>query len=251
MKHFVHDDFLLHTSTAGRLYHEYAERLPIIDYHGHLDPRDLAADRTFHDLADAWIVCDPYKHRAMRIAGVPERCITGAATPREKFDHWAAVVPQTVGNPLFHWTALELKRCFGIDELLSPSTADCIWNRANELLRTPAYSARGLIERAGVECLCTSDRLLDDLAPHARLSQSTFKTRVLPSLRADDVAAVEAVSYLDWVGQLAVAGPLPITDWESFNMLCAAVGRVRQRGLPTGRSRLGRLRLLLARRGGK
>jgi glucuronate isomerase len=216
MKVFIHDDFLLGTPTARRLYHEIAERLPIIDYHGHLDPHALADDRRFENLADAWIAPDPYKHRAMRIAGVAERLITGDASPRAKFDQWAAVVPQTVGNPLFHWTALELKRTFGIDDLLAPGTADSAWLRANDLLRTPGYSARGLIERANVECLCTSDRLLDDLAPHARLAASTFRTRVLPSLRADDLLALETSDYTDWLQRLARATSVPITGLDDL-----------------------------------
>lgn len=216
MTPFLHDDFLLHTNTARRLFHEYAEGLPIVDYHSHLDPGDLAADRRFENLTDIWIATDPYKHRAMRIAGVPERFITGDATPREKFDCWAVVVPQTIGNPLFHWTALELKRVFGIDELLSPNTADRVWKHASDFLSAPGCSARGLLERARVECLCTSDRLLDDLAPHGRLRESACTTRVLPSLRADDALAVGEAGFFAWVRQLASAEAVPVTDWEGF-----------------------------------
>lgn len=191
MNEFIHDDFLLKTPPARRLYHEFAAALPIIDYHNHLDPRDLADDRRFENLTQLWIAGDPYKHRAMRIAGVPERLITGEAGDREKFEAWAATVPQTLGNPLFHWTALELKRYFGITELLSPDTAGALWATANEQLRAADYSARGLIRRANVECLCTSDRLLDDLQPHARLAKSGFATRVLPSVRVDDDATFD------------------------------------------------------------
>lgn len=216
MSAFLHDDFLLQTPLARRLYHDYAERLPIVDFHSHLDPVELADDRRFANLTDVWIAADPYKHRAMRIAGVPERFITGAATARERFDRWAAVVPQTLGNPLFHWSALDLKRCFGIDELLAPATAEGIWNRANELLQTPGYSARGLIERANVECVCTSDRLLDDLAPHKKLANSGFQTRVLPSLRADDILAVDAPDDQPWLMRLGRKMGFTITDWELF-----------------------------------
>jgi glucuronate isomerase len=155
----------------------------VIDYHNHLSARDLAEDRTFENLTQLWIGSDPYKHRAMRLAGVPERFVTGSATAREKFDAWAATVPQTLGNPLFHWTALELKRYFGITELLSPSSAHRIWEVCNSQLRSPGFTARQLIVRANVECLCTSDSLADDLEPHARLAKSGYKTRVLPSLR--------------------------------------------------------------------
>lgn len=189
VKAFIHDDFLLKTAQAQRLYHTTAARLPIVDYHNHLDARDLADDRPFDNLAQLWLAGDPYKHRAMRIAGVPERLITGDTADREKFDAWAATVPQTLGNPLFHWTALELKRYFDIDEMLSPESADRVWNACNERLRSPGYTARGLITRASVECLCTSDRPLDDLEAHARLADSGFATRVLPSLRMEEDAS--------------------------------------------------------------
>ncbi|MHB8901337.1 MAG: glucuronate isomerase [Thermoguttaceae bacterium] len=205
MSEFIHDDFLLKTVAARRLYHDFAAGLPIIDYHNHLDPGELADDRQFENLTRLWIAADPYKHRAMRIAGVPERFITGDATDREKFDAWAATVPQTLGNPLFHWTALELKRYFGISELLSPDTAGSVWARGNERLRGSDYTARGLIARANVECLCTSDRLGDDLEAHARLAASGFSTRVLPSLRVDEEAMVNRPwisERLDFFGEM-------------------------------------------------
>lgn len=191
MSEFLHNDFLLKTAPARRLYHEFAAGLPIIDYHNHLDPHDLADDRRFENLTQLWIATDPYKHRAMRIAGVPERLITGAATDRDKFDAWAAIVPQTLGNPLFHWTALELKHHFDIDELLSPESAARIWNVCQERLQAADCFARGLIARANVAYLCTSDRLQDDLDAHARLAESGFATRVLPSLRVDDDPALD------------------------------------------------------------
>lgn len=191
MNEFLHPDFLLQTAPARRLYHEFAAGLPIVDYHNHLDPRELADDRQFENLTQLWTAADPYKHRAMRIAGVPERLITGAATDREKFDAWAATVPQTLGNPLFHWTALELKRYFEVTELLSPESADRVWAAGNERLRGSNCTARGLIAQANVECLCTSDRLTDDLQAHAHLAKSAFVTRVLPSVRVDEDAAVD------------------------------------------------------------
>lgn len=184
MRAFIHDDFLLKTVTARRLYHEFAAGLPIIDYHNHLDPDSLADDRTFENLTQLWLAGDPYKHRAMRIAGVPEEYITGAATDRAKFDAWAETVPQTLGNPLFHWTALELKRYFDLDELLTPASASRVWETCNERLRF--VTARSLIARANVACLCTSDRWTDDLQTHKRLCAAGFATRVLPSVRVDD-----------------------------------------------------------------
>jgi len=180
-------DFLLRTKTARRLYHEHAEGLPIVDFHNHLNARDLADDRVFENITQLWIATDPYKHRAMRMAGVPERLISGDASDREKFDAWAATVPKTVGNPLYHWTALELKRYFDISEPLSPATADRVWHICNER----RYTARQLISMARVECLCTSERLGDDLSAHAQLAN--FATRVLPSLR--DAEQVDAERF--------------------------------------------------------
>lgn len=216
MTNIIHDDFLLETRTARRLYHDYAAGLPIVDYHCHLDACQLAEDHRFESLAELWVTADPYKHRAMRIAGVPERCITGGAAPREKFDAWAATVPRTLGNPLFHWTALELKRYFDVGEMLSPDSADRVWEQCNSRLATPGYSARGLVERAGVECLSTSDRLLDDLGAHARLAASGFKTRVLPSLRGDDIPGVEAPDWPAWLGQLGHAAGAKVDGLEAF-----------------------------------
>jgi len=182
-------EFLLKTKTAQRLYHEHAEGLPIIDFHNHLNASDLADDRQFDNITQLWLATDPYKHRAMRIAGVPERLITGDASDREKFDAWAATVPKTVGNPLFHWTALELKRYFDIGEFLSPATAGWIWDACN----SRHYTARQLIAKANVECLCTSNVLADDLDAHARLAQSAFATRVLPTVR--DADRVDAARF--------------------------------------------------------
>jgi len=196
MSAFIQEDFLLGSKVGRRLYHEVAEQLPIIDYHNHLDAEELAEDRAFENITRVWIAADPYKHRAMRIAGVPERLITGDSTDREKFGAWAATVPKTLGNPLFHWTALELRRYFRITRLLSPESADHVWDTCNALLRSSDFSARRLIARANVECLCTSNGPSEALGGHARLAQADFKTRVLPSLRMDgaDPIGVEAVA---------------------------------------------------------
>ncbi|MEI7733288.1 MAG: glucuronate isomerase [Verrucomicrobiota bacterium] len=216
MNKLIHDHFLLKTRTAQRLFHEHAKALPIIDYHCHLVAGDLATDRSFDNLAQLWLVNDPYKHRAMRIAGVPERFITGNAGDREKFDAWAATVPQTLGNPLFHWSALELQRYFGISEMLSPVTADKIWHHANDCLRSQTCSARGLIQQTNVECLCTSDRLTDDLQTHACLAKTDFATRVLPSLRGDDLLAIEATTYPVWLAQLGTTTGTVINSFATF-----------------------------------
>lgn len=191
MTPFIHNDFLLKTGAARHLYHEYAEDLPIIDYHSHLDPADLANDRCFENITQIWITTDPCKHRAMRIHGVPEHLITGDASDRDRFNAWAHTAPATIGNPLFHWTALELERCFGITKPLSPATADSIWNTCNEFLKSPEFSARSIIRRANVEYLCTTDLPGDDLAHHTALAGSDFPTRVIPTPRIDDADAVD------------------------------------------------------------
>jgi glucuronate isomerase len=221
MTPFIHPDLLLGSPLARRLYHEHAADLPIIDYHCHLDPGDLAADRRFANLAQLWVVADPYKHRAMRLAGVPERLITGDATEREKFDAWAATVPQTPGNPLHLWTALELRRYFGIEEALDARSADRIWRAAEARLAEPGFTARGLLRQRRVAAVCTSDRLLDDLAAHTALAGATDAPRVLPSLRADDVVAVEAPEYDAWLAKLGERAGGAVRDYDAFR---AAVG---------------------------
>jgi len=213
---FIHEDFLLRSRTARRLFHDFARAAPIIDYHCHLDPRDLAADRRFENIARLWVTSDPYKHRAMRIAGVPESAITGSSSDREKFDRWAATVPQTPGNPLHHWTALELKRYFDLDEPLTPASAQRTWEACNARLAEPGFTARGLLAQRGVECVCTSDRLLDDLSPHAAVARSGGAVRVLPSLRADDVVCVEAPEFPGWLRLLGEATVGHIGDYDAF-----------------------------------
>ncbi|OHE79261.1 MAG: hypothetical protein A2107_12945 [Verrucomicrobia bacterium GWF2_62_7] len=254
MTEFIHDDFLLKTKVARRLYHEFAEGLPIIDYHSHLDPRDLADDRAFENITQLWLASDPYKHRAMRIAGVPERLITGDASDREKFDAWAATVPQTLSNPLFHWTALELKRYFDIGEMLSQENAGRVWGQCNEKLRSPEFTARQLITRAKIECLCTSDRLSDDLQAHARLAKSPVTrtllsataeattseniadksvrvTRVLPSLRVDELptgdraSIVERLDFFQRMGCRVADHALVEFDSEMLRFLGCEYGR--------------------------
>jgi len=213
---FLTEDFLLSTPVARRLYDGYARDAEIIDYHCHIDPADLAADRRFENLTQVWIANDPYKHRAMRIAGVPESHITGPASDRQKFDAWAATVPKLLGNALHHWTALELDRYFGIATALAPDTADRIWDEANAHLQETGWSARALLTQRRVACLCTSDRLLDDLAAHRRLAESGWPVSVLPSLRADDALAVDSDGYGAWVAKLGEAAGVAVRDFDSF-----------------------------------
>ncbi|WPJ94850.1 glucuronate isomerase [Coraliomargarita algicola] len=211
-----HDQRLLHKPIARRLFHEVAAGLPIIDFHNHLDTRALADNHQFDNIAQLWVSSDPYKHRAMRIAGVPEYEITGNCSDRIKFNHWAQTLPQTIGGPLHAWTSLELQRYFQIETPLDPHSADTIWTSCNKQLTRPSYSARGLLNRLGVTTVCTSDRLLDDLSAHEQLAQSDYSVAVFPSLRADDICAVDQAHHLDWVQQLASLTSRQITDAETF-----------------------------------
>src|SRR3954467_10725570 len=169
---FIHEDFLLQTRTARRLYHQFAEEEPIFDYHCHLPPRDIAVNRQFKNLFEIWLEGDHYKWRAMRANGVAERFCTGDAEPFAKFQAWAATVPQTLRNPLYHWTHLELARYFGINELLDESTAARIWKKANEQLATPAMTTQGILKKMQVKAVCTTDDPVDDLRYHKMFAAS-------------------------------------------------------------------------------
>src|SRR6185369_20055 len=169
---FIHDDFLLQTPSARELYHQFAEREPIFDYHCHLPPRDIAENRQFKDLFEIALEGDHYKWRAMRANGVDERYCTGDASPWEKFQAWAATVPHTLRNPLYHWTHLELNRYFGIEELLNEQSAARIWNQVNEQLASPQLSTHGILKKFQVLTLCTTDDPTDDLKHHEAIAAS-------------------------------------------------------------------------------
>ena len=203
---FIHEDFLLSTRTARRLYHEFAEPEPIFDYHCHLSPRDIAENRQFKNLFEIWLEGDHYKWRAMRANGVPERFCTGDATPLEKFKAWAATVPHTLRNPLYHWTHLELSRYFGITELLDESSAERIWKQANEQLATPEFSAQGILKKFRVTTLCTTDDPTDDLRHHETIAASGLATRVLPAFRPDAALTVHRPEFFNaWLARLGQA----------------------------------------------
>ncbi len=215
MSAFIHDDFLLQTRTARRLYHEFAEQEPILDYHCHLPPRDLAEDRRFANLFEIWLEGDHYKWRAMRWNGVPERLITGDATPLEKFKAWAATVPHTLRNPLYHWTHLELRRYFGITELLNADSAQRIWDQANEQLAT--LSTHKILEKFRVTNICTTDDPSDDLAHHIALGRSGIGTKILPTFRPDKALAVhQPGAFNAWVTKLAEIADTEIRNVESL-----------------------------------
>lgn len=207
-------DFLLQTETARTLYHQHAASLPIIDYHCHLDPRMVAEDYRFSSITELWLGGDHYKWRAMRANGVDERYCTGDASDWEKFAKWAETVPYTMRNPLYHWTHLELKTAFGIDRLLSPSTAREIYDACNEMLRQPEYSARGLMRRYGVEVVCTTDDPVDSLAYHRQTRESGFEIRMLPTWRPDKAMAVESpTAFRDYMNRLAESSGVEIASF--------------------------------------
>ena len=215
---FIHDDFLLQTKEACELYHGYAADKPIIDYHCHLPPDQVAADHRFRNIADAWLGGDHYKWRVMRCNGVAERFCTGGAPDREKFDKWAETMPYLLRNPLYHWTHLELVRYFGVTDLLSPQTADAVWDACNARLAEPGFSCRGLMERSNVVLVCTTDDPVDSLEHHrAVAADPAFKVRVLPAWRPDKAMAVEdTVRFNEWTNKLVAAADMPIGDFDAF-----------------------------------
>jgi len=189
---WLDQDFLLHSKSARKWYHDVAAPLPIIDYHSHLPPEVIFHNQPFSSLYDVWLAGDHYKWRAMRAAGVPESHCTGTASPREKFLAWAGTVPQTLRNPLYHWTHLELKRYFDIDELLGPDTAEQIWDRCNQMLKDEALLPRSILRRFGVQVLCTTDDPADDLIYHRQLAQQPDANfRMYPTYRPDNAFAVD------------------------------------------------------------
>ena len=194
MRPFLADNFLLYNETAERLYHEHAAVLPIIDYHNHLSPAAIATNAPFPDLTSAWLAGDHYKWRAMRANGIDETRITGAATPREKFTAWAATVPQTMGNPLYHWTHLELRRYFDITDLLEPGSAAAVWEAAGAQL--PDLPPRTLLERMRVEVVCTTDDPTDDLAHHRAYAAAPGHFRLYPTFRPDQLVLIAGPHFL-------------------------------------------------------
>jgi len=214
---FIHDDFLLHSEVARRLYHEYAADQPIVDYHSHLPSADIAADRQFQNLFEIWLEGDHYKWRAMRANGIPERYCTGDAPPYEKFLAWARTVPYTLRNPLYQWTHLELKRYFGIDELLDERNARPVWDRANSRLEAADLSGRGILARFAVKVACTTDDPCNDLRHHRILANSERRFRVYPTFRPDKSLRVrDAAAFNAWVSRLEEASNLHISSLHDF-----------------------------------
>ncbi len=221
MKKFLDNDFLLQTATAQQLYHGHAAGMPIYDYHCHLSPQEIAEDRRYENIGEIWLGGDHYKWRAMRTNGVAERFVTGDAAWRKKFQQWAETVPQTIRNPLYHWTHLELQRYFGIDALLGPATADGIWEACNAQLQTPEFSARNLMRKMNVNLVCTTDDPIDDLRFHRQIAADGFGIKVLPTFRPDKAANLsDPAAFRGYVEKLARAAEMEI---QGFAALVEAV----------------------------
>lgn len=217
MKKFMDENFLLQTETAQKLYHEHAAKMPIFDYHCHVPPKEIAEDKQFENITQIWLYGDHYKWRAMRANGVNERFCTGDASDWEKFEKWAETVPNTLRNPLYHWTHLELKLFFGIDKLLNPSTAKEIWDECNAKLQTYEYSVRNIIRKANVHTICTTDDPVDSLEYHRQIKADNFEVAVLPAWRPDKAMAVENTSAFNrYADQLAEVSGISTGNFSDF-----------------------------------
>ncbi|WOI21485.1 glucuronate isomerase [Nonlabens ulvanivorans] len=225
MSSFIHDDFLLQTDFAKRLYHNFAKELPIIDYHNHLSPEDIATNRQFDNCSQVWLAGDHYKWRAMRALGINEKYITGNATDEEKFHKWASAVPYTLRNPLYHWTHLELERYFGVKELLTENNAASTYEKTNDLLQQSSHSTLGLLQQQNVELLCTTDDPIDSLEYHNSIKSQALSPKVLPTFRPDKAFGVgDAVSYNAYLSQLEEVTGNSVNDYDT--LLVALENRV-------------------------
>jgi len=219
-KNFIHDNFLLQSDTAERLYHDYAKDLPIIDYHNHLPPDQIANDYSFASITEVWLKGDHYKWRAMRANGIDESYITGAKSDKDKFVKWAATVPYTMRNPLYHWTHLELKRYFGIDELLSAKNAEKIFEITNEALQQKTHSVNGLLSQMKVEVVCTTDHPTDSLEYHKQEIESPRSTKMLPTFRPDKFLVIDGPDFIPFLTKLEeIVG----SNINSFDELVSAL----------------------------
>jgi glucuronate isomerase len=219
MQPFLSEDFLLQTETAKILYHNYAENMPIYDYHCHLPVAEIADNRNFENLTRIWLNGDHYKWRAMRANGIDEHFITGKAGDFEKFEAWAATTPKTLRNPLYHWTHLELKRYFDIsDKLLNSDTAGEIYDTCSEMLQAKSFSTRGILQRMNVKVVCTTDDPVDALAHHQHIkADESFGIKILPAFRPDKAMGVESPEgFNQWVAKLEAAADVDIRDYTSF-----------------------------------
>lgn len=213
---FLNDDFLLSTGTARLLFHKHAKDMPIIDYHCHLDPKEIYEDRPFANLTAAWLYGDHYKWRLMRANGIPESHITGEASDYDKFLAWATTVPKAIGNPLYSWTHLELRRFFGIEELLNADTAPAIWEKVNQKLAEPGFTRRGFIRNSNVKVICTTDDPADSLEYHRLLGKEETAFSVFPTFRPDKALNIDAKGFTAWLTRLEEASGTPVTTYSAL-----------------------------------
>ncbi|MGK0466124.1 glucuronate isomerase [Clostridium sp.] len=226
MKKFMGENFLLSNDTAINLYNDYAKDMPIIDYHCHLSPKEIFENKGFKNITEAWLYGDHYKWRAMRSNGIDEKYITGSASDYEKFMAWARTMPMAIGNPLYHWTHLELQRFFGIYDVLNEKTAPAIWEKVNTQLNGQGFGARDLIKKSNVKALCTTDDPIDSLEYHIKIKEdATFDVKVLPALRPDKGLQINKDTFIPWVGKLEKASEIGIKNYHEF--LKALESRVR------------------------
>ncbi len=217
MKNFMDENFLLSNQTAIDLYHNYAKNLPIIDYHCHIDPKEIYENKKFSNITEAWLYGDHYKWRAMRSNGIDEKCITGDGSDYDKFLAWSQTIPMAIGNPLYHWTHLELQRFFGIYEPLDEDTAPEIWKRANELLNGEGFNVRDLIIKSNVETICTTDDPIDTLEYHIKIKEDgSFNVNVLPTLRPDKGIEINLDGFVSWVKDLEKVSEVSINNYDEF-----------------------------------
>lgn len=217
MKAFMNEEFFLNNGTAVRLFNEYAKDMPIFDYHCHLSPKEIAENKKYRNITEIWLGGDHYKWRALRSNGVDERYITGDASDKEKFIKWAETMPYCLGNPLYQWTHLELKRYFGIDLQLSPKTAEEIWEKCNELLKQEEFGTKGLIKHSNVKVVCTTDDPTDSLEYHMAIAKDkTFDVKVLPSFRPDKGINIEKDGFTVWIRKLGEVSGFQIETFEDL-----------------------------------
>jgi glucuronate isomerase len=217
MKKFLDEDFLLENKTAQQLYHDCAKQMPVIDYHNHLPPDQIANDINFQNLTQVWLYGDHYKWRAMRTNGIHESYCTGNKSDYEKFEKWAATVPYTLRNPLYHWTHLELQRYYNIDKILSSDTAKEIYDEASEKLRSPEFSVRGLLRKANVKVLCTTDDPIDSLEHHAKIKADGFEIKILPAFRPDKAMNVDDVATFNaYIDKVEAASNVSVSSYDDY-----------------------------------
>ena len=217
MRKFLDENFLLESQTAERLYHDFAKDMPIIDYHNHLPPDEIATDKNFENISRIWLNGDHYKWRAMRTNGVPEEFITGSKNDWEKFQKWAETVPYTVRNPLYHWTHLELQRYFDVKDILNGDTAQKVYEKCTAKLQTPAFSVRQLLQKMNVKLVCTTDDPVDSLEYHQKIKDDGFEIPILPAFRPDSAMNVSsATKFNEYVKKLEAVTNIAVSSFDDF-----------------------------------